>query len=155
MLLLSYLIKTQLLELKSRLKERLKLEGIKFHPHLLRHKRATELYGKLSEKDMMLLFGWRTREMLDIYARITQKDVEEKVLAIYGVNDGGKHASDIVCPRCGTKNPPEANYCWRCGTPLKAEIIAKLEYDKKRLWELMVKLWKELNPDLLEELLSS
>ena len=136
-----------------RLKERIGI-NTRFYPHLLRHKRATELYKKLNEKEMMELFGWKTREMLDIYARITQKDVEEKVLAIYGVDNGGKQG-EIICPRCGTRNPAEANYCWRCGTPLKAEVIAKNEYDKKRLWKLIVRLWKELRPDLLEELSNS
>ena len=42
--------------------------GIKkrIYLHLLRHKRATELYKELSEKEMMLYFGWTTRTMLDI-----------------------------------------------------------------------------------------
>jgi len=62
---------------------KLKKLGIKtrFYLHLLRHKRATELYGKLAEKEMMQLFGWSTCTMPDIYAHITQKHVEEKVLS--------------------------------------------------------------------------
>ena len=137
-----------------RLKKKLGI-NTRFYPHLLRHKRATELYGKLAEKEMMELFGWRTRTMLDIYAHITQKHVEEKVLSLYGLNNGSKSTNEIVCPRCGARNPAEANYCWRCGTPLKAEVIAKNKYDKKRLWKLIVRLWKELRPDLLEELSNS
>jgi len=34
---------------------------------------------------MMLYFGWTTRTMLDIYSHITQKDVEEKILKLYGI----------------------------------------------------------------------
>jgi len=61
--------------------------GIKkrIYLHLLRHKRATELYKELSEKEMMIYFGWATRTMLDIYSHITQKDVEEKILRFYGI----------------------------------------------------------------------
>ena len=66
----------------SKLKKKL---GIKIYLHLLRHKKATELYKELSEKEMMIYFGWTTRTMLDIYSHITQKDVEEKILRIYGV----------------------------------------------------------------------
>jgi len=135
----------------ARLKKKLGI-NTRFYPHLLRHKRATELYGKLAEKEMMELFGWRTRTMLDIYAHITQKHVEEKVLALYGLNNGSKAVNGVVCPRCGAKNPGEANYCWRCGIPLKAEVLSKLESDKRKLKELVFKLLKEFAPDLLEEL---
>ncbi len=125
------------------MKERIGI-NTKFYPHLLRHKRATKLYGKLAEKEMMELFGWRTRTMIDIYAHITQKHIEEKVLSLYGINNGGKKVtSEVVCPKCGTKNPVEANYCWRCGTPLRSEVIASMEFDKRRLRELVIGLLKQ------------
>ncbi len=51
--------------------------------HVLRHTRATELLRRrvLSEKEMMLWFGWKTRGMLDVYAHITMSDVEERYLS--------------------------------------------------------------------------
>jgi len=136
----------------SKLKKKL---GIKtrFYPHLLRHKRATELYGELAEKDMMVLFGWKTRTMLDVYAHITQKHVEEKVLSLYGISNKDKQLDDIICPRCGAKNPHEASYCWRCGTPLKSEILLSMNLDKERLRELLVRLFNELGAETPEELL--
>ena len=67
----------------KRLKEKLKLRRI--WPHLLRHKRATELYKDLKEKEMMEYFGWKTRTMLDIYARITERDVHMRILQLYGI----------------------------------------------------------------------
>jgi len=126
----------------------------RFYPHLLRHKRATELYGKLAEKEMMELFGWKTRTMLDIYAHITQKHVEEKVLSLYGISNGDKQLGDIICPRCGARNPREANYCWRCGMPLKSEALLTVERDKERLGRLLVSLFKELGIETPEELLN-
>ncbi|RLF21439.1 MAG: hypothetical protein DRN15_11180 [Thermoprotei archaeon] len=45
-----------------RLAKRLGLNPDLFHPHNLRHLRATELYKsrKLTELEMMKLFGWKT-----------------------------------------------------------------------------------------------
>jgi len=63
------------------------------------------------------------------------------------LNNGGKSVNEAICPRCSAKNSYEANYCWRCGISLKAEVIAKNEYDKKKLWNLITRLWKELGPD--------
>ena len=56
------------------------------HPHALRHLRATELYKSraLTELELMKLFGWRTRTMIDVYAMITQDDVEESLARLYG-----------------------------------------------------------------------
>ena len=68
----------------GKLRKKLEIKK-RIYLHLLRHKRATELYKELSEKEMMLYFGWTTRTMLDIYSHITQKDVEEKILKLYGI----------------------------------------------------------------------
>ncbi|RLI77317.1 hypothetical protein DRP04_11580 [Archaeoglobales archaeon] len=57
----------------------------KVYPHLLRHTRATELYGKLNEKEMMIWFGWRTRKMIDVYSRLKPEQVHEKYKQIVGV----------------------------------------------------------------------
>jgi len=39
---------------------------------------------------MMQLFGWKSKEMLDICAHITQKHIEEKVLQLYGINNNNQ-----------------------------------------------------------------
>jgi len=33
----------------------------------------------------------------------------------------------VICPSCGTLNPPEANYCIQCGTSLKKPVVKKQE----------------------------
>ena len=50
--------------------------------HVLRHTRATEILRKkmLTEKEMMLWFGWKTRKMIDVYSHITMEDVEKSYL---------------------------------------------------------------------------
>ena len=64
------------------LKKAVRDAGIKrrVYAHLLRHTRATELYGFFKELEMMRWFGWRTRKMIDVYSKITQEDVETKYL---------------------------------------------------------------------------
>ncbi|RLG65648.1 hypothetical protein DRO02_01465 [archaeon] len=61
------------------------ITGYHVYPHLLRHVRATTLYKHqvLTEKEMMLMFGWKTRKMIDVYSKITQKDVDEKLIKYY------------------------------------------------------------------------
>jgi len=61
----------------SRLRKRLGISD-RIYLHLLRHYRATELYGKLSEKEMMQWFGWSTRYMIDIYSHLKESAVVEK-----------------------------------------------------------------------------
>ncbi len=75
--------------------------GIRLYPHLLRHSRATFLYGKLSEKEMMLLFGWRKRDMLDVYARVVESDAHRSYLALYDIEK--KKEEDVSKP---VKCPP-------------------------------------------------
>jgi integrase len=93
--------------------------------HILRHTRATELLKSrtFTEREMMLWFGWRTRNMIDIYAKVTMQDVEASYLAsVKGVGiEREPQPRPRSCPRCGSLNPPEAGYCYRCGAPLSPE----------------------------------
>ncbi len=77
------------------------------------------------------------------------------MLSLYGVNNGGKPQSGVVCPRCGARNPGEANYCWRCGMLLRSEILLVMKRDKERLRELLVRLFKELGIEVPKELFNS
>jgi integrase/ribosomal protein L40E len=93
--------------------------------HILRHTRATELLKSrtFTEKEMMLWFGWRTRSMIDVYAKVTMQDVEEAYLAaVKGAEVKREEPpKPKACPRCGALNPPEARFCYRCAAPLTPE----------------------------------
>jgi hypothetical protein len=93
--------------------------------HALRHTRATELLKSrtFTEKEMMLWFGWKTRIMIDVYAKVTAQDVEEAYLAaVKGVDLKREEApKPRSCPRCGALNPPEASYRLKCAAPLTPE----------------------------------
>ena len=113
--------------------------GVKLYPHLLRHSRATHLYGKLSEKEMMLLFGWRRRDMLDVYARVVESDAHKSYLALYGIEkkENVEDFKPVKCPRCGQTNPSTAEYCYRCGYPLREEQRIKITEDNTRLERIL------------------
>jgi integrase len=91
--------------------------------HILRSTRATELLKNrvFTEKEMMMWFGWRTRSMIDVYARVTMQDAEQAYLvAVKGVETKKREEAPKArtCPRCGSLNPPEANFCLKCAAPL-------------------------------------
>jgi len=94
--------------------------------HLLRHTRATELYQYFKEKEMMYLFGWKTRSMLDVYSHLQPEQIHEKYLSLYGKAEE-KHKKPepqtVKCPKCGFENRAIAVFCARCGRPLKKEYI--------------------------------
>ncbi|RLE65665.1 MAG: hypothetical protein DRJ38_03455 [Thermoprotei archaeon] len=47
--------------------------------HVLRHTRATEFLRRrvLTEKEMMIWFGWKTRKMIDVYAKYRMKKLRK------------------------------------------------------------------------------
>jgi len=124
------------------LARRLGLNPDLLHPHNLRHLRATELYKsrKFTELEIMKWFGWKTREMIDIYSKTTMDDVEERVRELYGIK----------------KNREDVNFCPRCGTKLDVEELSKellSESEKlKKLFELFKAKLKE-KPEVLARVL--
>ncbi|MEM4847616.1 MAG: tyrosine-type recombinase/integrase [Thermosphaera sp.] len=105
--------------------ERVGLPKVRRKFHILRHTRATELLRArvFTEKEMMLWFGWRTRDMIDVYSHITMEDVERAYLAAVKSETipTPQPPKPVECPRCKAANPPDARYCYRCGLPLKLE----------------------------------
>ncbi len=117
-------------DLYMRLRVAMKRLGInvRIYPHLLRHHRAIELYRKLSEKEMMQWFGWRTRYMINIYSHVKETRAIERVLSIYGLRNGASDLEYTESPRCHTRNPADARCCYRYGSP----ITVKAAIDRER-----------------------
>jgi len=128
--------------------------------HVLRHSRATELMKLgLNERELMLLFGWKTRKMIDVYSHLSMSDVESKLLRIYlGEGIEEQRTTTRKCPRCLAVIPSTANSCPRCGLPLKERAIVRVEstYDEieeaRKLIDKLVELALS-NPTLLRSLL--
>ncbi|MCD6368579.1 MAG: tyrosine-type recombinase/integrase [Thermoproteales archaeon] len=122
------------------------------YPHLLRHTRATELYQYFKEKEMMYLFGWKTRNMLGVYSYLKPEQIHEKYLALYGKIEERKETPEIKiikCPRCGFENSHIAIFCARCGRPLKKEYIIEAEKESIEIGVLREEL-RELKKEFMK-----
>ncbi|RLE55812.1 MAG: hypothetical protein DRJ40_07260 [Thermoprotei archaeon] len=136
-----------------------KRTGIVISPHRFRHARATELYRKgVSEQSLMRLFGWRTRTMIDVYSKLSQRDVESELLSkVYGLSPVESERSQTrKCPRCGAEVIPTARYCPYCGLALDiASVLGKEEQVRKyaELIEALLRYLEE-HPEYLSKLFS-
>ena len=143
------------------LRKAAKQAGVNTHvyPHLLRHSRATELYGKLSEKEMMLWFGWRKRDMIDVYARVKMEEVHAKYMALYNrapePSEKPLHTRIVLCPYCNARNSEIALFCWKCGRSLKHPAEPSLpatDNEVLRILEMLARKLEE-DPDFLGKIL--
>ena len=107
------------------------------HPHCFRHTRATEDSRLFTDREMMMLFGWKTPNMISVYSHLSLRDVEEKDLILHGLKPRGEALKPIAqvqkCFNCKEENAPVAIYCRGCGQPL-AESVERSkikEYEAK------------------------
>lgn len=63
--------------------KKVEVEEYKLHPHLLRHFRASYLYGelKLRKEDLIEIFGWSDDREMQIYAQIYPSQLIESIVA--------------------------------------------------------------------------
>ena len=139
--------------------------GIKkrVNPYVFRHSRATFLSKYLSDAELKNFLG-HTQESraTAVYVHLSGKDVDEKLLKIYGIKkeslkELNKPKPFIKCPRCKEINNFDEDFCVKCWLPLnpkaaelttpKSDIgfyqtIRELqkrhpEVDKNVLWEAL------------------
>ena len=113
---------------------------------------------------MMKWFGWKTREMLDVYSHITMEDVEERYLSalLPNLNNSNNSNKELrICLRCGFSVSSDFNYCPRCGQPLTVEASykklkesVKKEKEIEEAKSMILKIAELLSrkPDLLDHL---
>lgn len=129
----------------------------KFNPQNFRHSRATYLASKLTEQQLKVYLGWtRASKMAAIYVHLSNKDVNESILNIYGIKDKEKENGipkliPLKCIRCNFENEPTNKFCKTCGIPLnkeEAEKIIKADLERDQADNLMNKLIQD--PEILE-----
>jgi integrase len=129
-----------------------RIVGKKIHPHMFRHTRATEDSRLFTDREMMLLFGWKRPEMVRIYSHLSMRDVDEKDLALHGIKKREEVLRPVIqvqrCSECGEENAPIAMYCQKCGgvlgstraqkeiEELKERLRTLEEYTKRELYSL-------------------
>ena len=105
--------------------------GKPIYPHMFRHTRATEDSRYFTDREMMMLFGWKHADMCSIYSHLSMRDVEEKDLVLHGLKKKEQVLRPLVkiqvCPECGQENAPVAVYCVKCGAVLPNEQVAVMK----------------------------
>jgi len=132
--------------------------GIKkrISPHTLRHSRATHLASMLTESEMCHYLGWQLgSDMPRIYVHLSGRDIDNAIYnKVYGLDTGDKKEENIkpvMCPRCKGNCGPTSEFCYRCGMPLKEEMILKNEKTESEIRNDYLLLAQE-NPAILEDM---
>ena len=129
----------------------------RIYPHLFRHTAASNDYGNLNEKLMMMKYGWKTRAMIDRYAHLKDSSLEESILELHGIipekekEETIKIVDNKACPRCKLVNPSSNLFCSRCGSALSVKIIMEHRAEAKEIEEIIDKLEIEKYVDELFE----
>ena len=89
----------------------------------------------------MLWGGWTSSRTVEIYTHLSLRDLESKLLELYGIKEMEEKSIEIrKCPRCNFINPPTAMYCARCALPLTVEAEIRtlskvLNREEKEVYE--------------------
>jgi integrase len=109
----------------------LRILGRPIHPHMFRHTRATEDSRNFTDREMMLLFGWKRPDIVGVYSHLSMRDVEDKDLVLHGLKSREEVLKPImqvrVCGKCKQENAPVAVYCNKCGAILGQERMQEYE----------------------------
>jgi integrase/recombinase XerD len=119
-----------------RLLERVKeAAGItrKITPHLFRKSRITHMVAQNYQESVIKQSMWNNLStgMFKTYVKLSEKDIDSEFLTRAGLktkeeNDRGA-LKPSPCMNCHTVNPPTANFCLKCGTPLNEKTKQSVE----------------------------
>ncbi len=102
---------------------------------LFRHSAATTMAKILTDAEMKKRHGWtRTSNMPARYVHMVDADVEEKILAHYGLSkeeDQAQVNRPKTCIFCEVANSPESKICSSCGRSLDMETALKMDAQKE------------------------
>ena len=131
---------------------------IKVHPHLFRHSRLTLLARHLTDAELRVFAGWEAGSaQARTYIHMSGADIDDKMLTIGGVKkEDMKAVTETAttpkdCPRCKTRNPPSAKYCYQCSMALDTETAMEMDQMRSNAMTLLMDIIDK-NPDILTEL---
>jgi len=108
------------------------------NPHNWRHSRATYVSDHLSDSQMCSQFGWtKGSNMLQVYNH--SRDSSKAMEQMYGITEKDvkiAEAKPQICTRCKEINETTLDYCKRCNTALKMDVLLK-ENDSAKMSEQM------------------
>jgi integrase/recombinase XerD len=112
----------------------------KVHPHAFRHGRLTDLAKRgFNEMELRIFAGWeKSSAMPATYLHLSGADIEKKILRQNGIiEDDTKEKEEqlkpVECPRCKTKNPAGAKYCFTCSMVLDHKLAVEMQDVKNEI----------------------
>ena len=144
---LSYVGATQILNKACRNAQMNKRINLK----LFRHSEATRTAAFMPESTLRKRHGWSpTSKMPSKYAHINQSDVEDSILAHYGIKkeDPKIKRTPLICPGCKNPNSFDAEICDNCSRPLSLEKAFEIEEKDKQEKENLASSLKEIKKRL-------
>lgn len=127
----------------------------KVHPHAFRHGKLTDLAKcGFNEMELRIFAGWeKSSAMPATYLHLSGADIEKKILQKNGfVQDDTKENQKVMkpieCPRCYTKNPVGAKYCYKCSMIIDQKTAISEENLEKE-----IKGYTQNEPEWMEVLL--
>lgn len=127
-----------------------KKSGIKkkLNPYNFRHSRATELSKNITEPQLCTIFGWEIgSDQPATYVHLSQRDTDDAILKIHGLLDekeeNGKQMKVLICPRCKTKNSPDARFCDSCGLPLDIQTALSIKKTSDEIDKYLTKILED------------
>lgn len=93
---------------------------------------------------MNQIFGWKQgSEMPSIYVRLSERDIKDSILDMYGLKTSEKSEKEkfipVICSRCKTVNKYESRFCSNCGLVLDVKEAYRLEKIREEREEKITK----------------
>lgn len=128
-----------------------KRAGVEKHirGHIFRHSRITHMLQQGTHESIVKKIAWGGEShMLSRYSHLTDDDTAEAMAELAGVEmprkrQRSKAMEPVQCDRCAEINTPGTEHCRKCGRPLTAEALGRLEANRDALRRLI-----EENPEM-------
>ncbi|MEJ5327826.1 MAG: zinc-ribbon domain-containing protein [Candidatus Bathyarchaeia archaeon] len=108
----------------------------------MRHSALTSLARVFTESRLEQYAGWvQGSKMARLYGHFSARDLEEAVLELHGLKQTGKIDGVLKaaeCPRCGTRNSPDAIRCHYCGYIIDKELATEMEAEERKKDEAII-----------------
>jgi integrase len=120
--------------------------------NLFRHTAATSAANFMTEAQMKERHGWTPySKMPGRYVHLNNADVEEAILAHYGITskkDEQKQKPPKLCQICDTHNSHDATVCVKCAKPLDLPTAIKLEEAENKKYESVMDQMAQMKEEL-------
>ncbi|MFC1716111.1 tyrosine-type recombinase/integrase [Candidatus Poribacteria bacterium] len=139
------------------LKTLAKEAGIKrrVYPHLFRHSSATRAAKFLTEAQMKQYYGWtRGSNMPEIYVHLSQRDTEDAIKRMNGMDAEKAQQAKAVptkCRTCKQMNSPGSRFCNVCGAILSLEAATNVNALLQKVMRQAPDLFSKSDEEILRE----